>query len=317
MDRPDSEHSPNPPDEARVRRALQEAGVERPPGALDHALALVRFLRSADPWDARQTPDTLVPHLLEEAHEVADAIRAGRTEALEAELGDLLLNLAFQLVVAEERGRFDAASVIHRLERKIVLRHPHLFGLGPEVGWEEAKARERGKRGEGDPAEGGGPAESGGRRNGEVGLLEAIEAGPDPLLAADRLQRRAAEVGFDWPDFHGALAKVLEEAEEVRTLLEGERNVEIGGGTAEGGRTGEGGSPLAAIEDELGDLLFAAVNLARLAGVRADTALVRANRKFVRRFGALERMARERGVDLEEASLEELDAIWEEVKEGE
>lgn len=289
-----------------IRRAMEDAGVERPPGELDHALALVRFLRSRDPWDARQTPRSLIPHLLEEAHEVVDAIGADDPAALEGELGDLLLNVAFQVVIGEEEGRFEPASVVRRLEEKIVRRHPHLFGLGEEPGWEEAKALER-------------EAE-------DDGLLDSVARERDPLLRAHRLQVRAAEVGFDWPDFQGALAKVVEEVEEARTLLEGarDRGVPPAEGRPSPGTGGRRADPddhasareahLEAVEEELGDLLFAAVNLARISGVRADAALEGANRKFVRRFGALERMARERGVDLEAASLDEMDAIWEEVK---
>jgi NTP pyrophosphatase (non-canonical NTP hydrolase) len=112
-------------------------------GILDRALAVVEFLRSRCPWDRSRTPETLVPHLLEESHEVADAIRDDDTEALEGELGDLLLNVAFQIVLAEEENAFDRGSVVRRMERKMVRRHPHLFGLGEQEDWERLKAKER------------------------------------------------------------------------------------------------------------------------------------------------------------------------------
>ncbi len=246
------------------------------PGSLDRALALVRFLRAHCPWDARQTARTLVPHLLEETHEVVDAIHSGDGDALEGELGDLLLNLAFQIVVAEERGQLTADSVTRRLEAKMERRHPHLYGLGPARDWETLKARERGE----------------GER-----VLDGLAAGLDPLTRAHRMQERVAGVGFDWADHRGAWAKVQEELEEV-------------------GEAVEGGDE-AALEEELGDLLFAVVNLVRLVGAHPVSALDRANRKFHRRFEALEALAQDRGVTLGEASLEALDRLWDDVKAGE
>ncbi len=248
-------------------------------GVLDRALGLVEFLRARCPWDAAQTPASLQPLLLEEAHEVADAIAAGDEPGLRDELGDLLLNLAFQVVLAEERGAFGREAVAAGLEQKMRRRHPHLFGLGEAEPWAEIKARERAARGGGE------------------GLLDGLASGMDPLLRAYRIQERVAEVGFDWPDPGGAFDKVREEVEEVRH--------ELAGGDAD------------RLEDELGDLLFAAVNLARLARVHPTTALARANAKFSGRFGALERLARERGVVLGSASLQELDVLWDEVKRAE
>lgn len=243
------------------------------PGTLDRALALVRFLRSECPWDAKQTAESLIPHLLEETHEVVDAIRAGDEHELEGELGDLLLNLAFQIVVAEERGRIDADSVYARLEGKMIARHPHLFGDGERKSWEELKAAER--------AEG-------------EGVLSGLAAGLDPLTKSYRIQERVAGVGFDWDDWRGPRDKVAEELEEVARAVEA--------GDAE------------AVTEEVGDLLFAAVNLARLAKVHPTTALERANAKFRARFEEVERIATERGLDMGTAGLEALDAIWDEVK---
>lgn len=247
-------------------------------GTLDRALDLVRFLREQCPWDAAQTARTLVPHLLEESHEVVDAIHDGDPAALEGELGDLLLNLAFQVVVGEEEGHFTAGSITRRLEDKMRRRHPHLYGLGEQEPWEVLKARE-----EGD----GGPR----------GVLDGLARGLDPLTRAHRMQERVSGVGFDWADHQGAWDKVAEELEEVREALEE---------GAEG-----------AVEEELGDLLFAVVNLVRRAGRHPVSALDRANRKFHRRFDRLEGLARERGVDLGSAGLEALDRLWDELKEEE
>lgn len=252
-----------------------------PGGVLDRALALVEFLRARCPWDAAQTPASLQPMLLEEAHEVADAIAAGDEPGLRDELGDLLLNLAFQVVLAEERGAFGREAVVAGLEEKMRRRHPHLYGLGEAEPWAAVKARERAERGGGEPE----------------GLLDGLAGGMDPLLRAFRMQERVAEVGFDWPDPGGALAKVREEVEEVGQELDP-----------------AGGPDPRLLEEELGDLLFSVVNLARLAGVHPTTALARANAKFAGRFGALERLARARGVVLGRATLEELDALWDEVK---
>lgn len=246
-------------------------------GTLDRALGLVEFLRAGCPWDAAQTHHSLRRYLLEESHEVVDAIEAEDDDALRDELGDLLLNVAFQIVIAEERAAFTRREVVEGLEAKMRRRHPHLYG-GESVSWEEVKEEERRSLG-GEAAE---------------GLLGHLVAGADPLAHARRLQSRVAEVGFDWPDASGAWAKVREEVEEVER--------EIGAGEA------------GALEEEIGDLLFAVVNFARLSNVHPSTALIRANQKFVRRFGRLEELAAERGVVVGEAPLDALDDLWSVVK---
>jgi nucleoside triphosphate diphosphatase len=251
-----------------------------PAGVLDRALALVEFLRAGCAWDAAQTPGTLRRYLLEESHEVVDAIESGDEIGLRDELGDLLLNVAFQVVLAEERSAFDRHEVVAGLESKMRRRHPHLYGDGDAESWDAYKARERGEAAAAPGA----------------GLLGDVPAGGDALAHAQRIQERVSTVGFDWADPRGAWEKVREETEEV-----GE---ELASGDS------------ARLEEELGDLLFSIVNLTRLCGVHAPTALARANRKFSRRFAALEALAARRGVDLATAGLERLDLLWNDAKRG-
>jgi len=260
-----------------VKPSQAETPPRAPPsgGTLDRALALAGFLRANCPWDAAQTPLSLQPYLLEEAHEAAHAIAAGDPAALRDELGDLLLNLAFQVVIAEEAGAFSRTEVVERVEQKMRRRHPHLYGGEPEA-WDAIKARERAERGAGRS------------------ILDAVPPGLDPLARAYRVQARVAGFGFDWSDWRGAWEKVREEVDEVGHELEA-------GDTAK-------------LEEELGDLLFAVVNLVRLAGAHPVPALSRANAKFERRFAGVEALAAERGLVFGEASLEELDVLWDEVK---
>lgn len=250
-------------------------------------LALLRRLRAPDgcPWDREQTPRSLLPYLIEEAHEVAHALEAGDDPAAVDELGDLLLHLAFQIVIAEEAGRFDLQAVAGGLIAKMVRRHPHVFGEAEYMGqghqamWERLKREERA-----DTRAAGGV----------IGTLpEHLPA----LVRAHRMQEKVASVGFDWRDPADARRKVDEE------LAEAER--EAAEGTPE------------SLEEEYGDLLFALVNWGRLLGVHPDTALRRANRKFESRFRRLETLAAERGVDIEASPLEALDALWDEIKAGE
>jgi MazG family protein len=250
--------------------------LQLPSGVLDRTLGLIEFLRSNCPWDAAQTHGSLRRYLLEESHEVVDAIESGDDDELRDELGDLLLNIAFQIVIAEERNAFNREAVVRGLEDKMRRRHPHLYG-GEQVSWDQLKEREVGNVA--DQAS---------------GLLGDLVAGRDPLAHAERVQRRVAGVGFDWADAHGAWEKVHEEVEEVQ------REFEKG--------------DVQKLEEEIGDLLFAMVNYSRLAGVHPSTALVRANAKFTRRFSRLEALATERGVVLGQASLPELDALWDVVK---
>lgn len=305
------------PSEATPPPAEGHDHAARAAGRLDRALELVRFLRSACPWDAAQTAVSLVPHLLEEAAETADAIHDGDADRLEDELGDLLLNLAFQVVVAEESGTLDAESVTARLEAKMRRRHPHLYGDGPREPWEAIKARERAEREASRRDEIEGDFDDPRTAGVPDGVLSGLSSGLDPLTAAYRIQDRVAEVGFDWEDASGAIAKTAEELAEVEGELAASPAPHASAAAAPGPDTAPGTEPSAALVEEVGDLLFAAVNVARLAGVHPTTALAKANRKFTRRFEALEQLARESDVSMGEASLEELDGLWDRVKAAE
>jgi len=244
--------------------------------ALARALALVRDLRARCPWDRAQTPQTLRPYLVEEVLELDQALKHDAAAALRDELGDLLLHLAFQIVIGEERKTLDAESVTRALEEKMWRRHPQLFGHAEtpdHEAWERAKQRERGE----------------GR-----GSLRGLPPTLPALLMAFRLQERAGGVGFDWPDPNGPLAKVKEELGELER------------------ETGEGKRER--LEDEIGDLLFAVVNLARKLAIDPRAALERANDKFTRRFEAMELLAEQRGIEIGRATLDELDRLWDEVK---
>jgi ATP diphosphatase len=238
--------------------------------ALGRAVAMVKDLRVRCAWDRIQTRESLRPYLIEEVHELDQAIGGGSPDAIRHEVADLLLHLAWQLVLAEEQGEWTADQVADDLESKMKRRHPHLFDLGPKEGWELLKKRER----------------SGGALHGLPPTL------PD-LLMAQRIQERAAGVGFDWPDAAGPAAKVREELAEVEAESAPER-----------------------LDHEIGDLLFSVVNLARKVGVHPGPALDRANTRFAERFRMVEKLAGERGIEMHRAKLEELDVLWEEAKEG-
>ena len=271
----------------------EHAARHRPGDALlGRALAQVRYLREHCPWDARQTARSLRPYLLEEAHEVADAIVAGEAATLAEELGDLLLNLAFQVVVGEETGAFDARRVIEALEKKMRARHPHVYGDAAEPpDWETLKAHER---------EAG--ADKSGARSDPGDPFAGVPQGLEPLARALRVQQRAAAVGFDWPNARGAVAKLREEIREVEELLDD------AGASPDASRGGT--LPDARLSEEVGDLLFAAVNVARLLDAHPGHALDGATAKFRERFERVYRAAERSGTPASEATLEELEALW-------
>ncbi len=235
-------------------------------------LALVKDLRQRCDFDRALTLDSLRPYLREELAEFEEALDQSDEARIAAELGDLFLHCAFQLVLAEERGAFDLAEVSRRLVAKMKARHPHLYADGAKPDWEKHKAQERARvaRERGEP----------------VSVLGHLPPGLPELERAYRFQERAATVGFDWPDVAGPLEKLEEEVRETR----------------------------AHPAEEVGDVLFAAVNVARKAGIHPSTALRHATEKFTRRFRAVERLAAERGIDVAAAGLEALDALWDEVK---
>ncbi len=252
--------------------------------SLDDTLALMRDLRQRCEWDAAQTHESLRPYLLEEAHELDDALRLGDDNLVREELGDVLLQVLFHSVLAEERGAFAFSDVARGLITKMKARHPHLYGDSAREPWERMKSKNRSS------------------------IADGLPAALPPLHRAHRLQDRAAGVGFDWPDANGPAAKVAEELEEVKAELH-----------ASPPPASAGAPPLFdahhyAREAELGDLLFAVVNLCRKAGVHASIALDKANAKFVHRFQRMEQLAAERGLNMEHAGLEKLDALWDEAK---
>jgi MazG family protein len=254
--------------------------------SLEDTLALMRDLRRRCDWDAAQTHESLRPYLIEEAHEVDEALLAGDDGRLRDELGDLLLQILFHSVIAEERGAFGLHDVAESFVTKMKGRHPHLYGDGVREPWERMKAKKR------------------------ESIVEGLPAGLPSLHRAYRLQDRAAGVGFDWPNATGPLEKVHEELEEVKVEL-----AQLG--ESDRDRTPSYDETHDRLQDEIGDLLFAVVNLARKAGVHPALALDRANQKFSRRFDGVERLARERGIPVGEAGLAVLDSLWDEVKKTE
>ena len=249
-------------------------------------MARLRDPQGGCPWDLRQTYATIVPYTLEEAYEVADAIQRGDLVELRDELGDLLFQIVFYSQLAREQGAFDFDDVARGICDKMVRRHPHVFADAEYRGddqlrqaWEQHKAEERAERGQAAVS------------SQMDGVARALPA----LIRAEKLQKRAARVGFDWPDAKGAFDKVCEELDEVEA--------EVASGDVD------------RLEDELGDLLFAMVNVVRLLGLDAEQTLSRANEKFERRFRAMEQALQEAGHgDLRALSLAELDAAWEAVK---
>ena len=243
------------------------------------------------PWDRAQTLDSLRPYLLEEAHEVLEALDEGDPEAHRAELGDLLFQIVFHAAIREGEGHFDLDGVVEAIRSKMIRRHPHVFGpegapprLTPEeveAKWAQIKAAERRAKAK---VKGDGPADP----------LAGVPRSLPSLQRAWRLQNKAAAVGFDWPDIAGARAKLREEIEELDAAI------------ASGDRK--------AIEDEYGDVMFVLVRLGQKLEVEAETALRRTTHKFERRFAHVVARCHERGLDPSQVGLETLDAYWDEAK---
>jgi nucleoside triphosphate diphosphatase len=265
--------------------------------ALEALIALMARLRDPQqgcPWDLKQTFASIAPYTIEEAYEVADAIAREDPQRLRDELGDLLLQVVFHARMAEERGWFDFADVAESIHDKLVRRHPHVFaGAAIEARnlpreWEAQKARER---------------EQAAAHAEDRGTLAGVPQALPALMRATKLGRRAARVGFDWPDAVQVRAKLAEELGELDAALADRAGTEADGAPA--------ADPVAA---ELGDLLFAIVNLSRHLEVDAEAALRSANAKFERRFRRMERLVAERGQTLERLSAAQWDELWREAK---
>jgi len=266
-------------------------------------MAALRTPGSGCPWDLEQDFQTIAPYTIEEAYEVADAIGRRDLDDLKDELGDLLLQVVFHARMAEEQGAFAFGDVVQAITEKLIRRHPHVFGGkgGMSTGevnvqWDEIKAQERESRKAARATAGKGPAlvdSSPGR----AGALSGVSPGLPALARALKLQQKASKVGFDWNSAQAVVDKIREETDEIEAEL-------------------EGGEP-AKLNEEVGDLLFVVVNLARHLGVDPETALRMSNLKVERRFAAIEDALAEVGKRPEDATLAEMDALWDQAKERE
>lgn len=250
------------------------------------------------PWDREQTHQTLRTYLIEEAYEVLDALESGNDAKFAEEMGDLLLQIVFHSQIASEENRFTVSDVIREIHDKMIRRHPHVFGAArakdsAEVlrNWEQIKAEERRSNAK--------PVLSDGKpTHGEqASLLDGVSHGLPATLQGFQLTRKAARIGFDWEKVEGVFEKLHEEAGEVKSALNSDDSKKV--------------------EEELGDLLFAAVNLARFLKVDPEIALSRANAKFSQRFRTMERLARERGKEFKDLPRDQMEALWNATKHSE
>ncbi len=259
----------------------------QPSRDISRLLEIMAALRNPDggcPWDLDQDFSSIRHYTIEEAYEVSDAIERNDFEALREELGDLLLQPVFHAQMASEEGRFDFGDVVQSITEKLIRRHPHVFGEqaardagGAKARWDDVKEDERAKKAA--------------RKDGRVSVLDDVPQVLPSLARAEKLTKRAARVGFDWPDVPAVMAKVTEEIAELdAATTEAERH------------------------EEMGDLLFAISNLARHLKIDPEAALRDANAKFTRRFHYVEERARQDGVEMAEAGLERLDGYWNEIR---
>lgn len=279
----------------------------------ERAVNIMERLRAPGgcPWDREQTFDTIKPYTLEETYEVLEAIDKRDWHELAGELGDLLLQVLFYAEMAKEQGSFSVDDVLERLSSKLINRHPHVFGdvkadTSAEVkrNWEALKVEERKKR-EGDTAER------------KPSILAGVSSAMPSLLEAAKLSSRAAQAGFDWPNVEGLFDKLQEETEELREHLKefpapGPRPQ--GRGVAGSGRTAIPDTLQEKLEEEVGDLFFVMVNIARYLSVDPESALRKTNRKFKRRFQWMEDRLHETGRSADEAPMEELESLWQQAK---
>ena len=255
---------------------------ETPYTRVKQLMAALRNPNGGCPWDLEQDFASIIPYTIEEAYEVADAVTRGDMDELKNELGDLLLQVVFHSQMASELGHFNLDDVADGLVNKMVSRHPHVFGdesertaQGQTLAWEEIKAAERKAKGQDEVPK---------------SVLADVALALPALMRAEKLQKRAARVGFDWPDTDGVLDKIVEEAQEV-TDAAASGNMD-------------------AIEDEIGDLLFAVTNLSRKLGIDPEVALRRTNDKFTRRFMSVEAGAKASARDVSDMSLDEMESLW-------
>ena len=267
----------------------------KPSRDIQRLIEIMAALRTPDtgcPWDLKQNFATIAPYTIEEAHEVADAIERNDLDDLKDELGDLLLQVMFHARMAQEQDAFAFGDVVQAITEKLIRRHPHVFGdtrhLTPDEVkglWDKIKAEEKAARRQ--------------RRgiDDEAGALAGIPSGLPALTRALKLQQKASKVGFDWNDPRAVLDKIKEETAEIERALDaGDRD---------------------AVADEIGDLMFALVNLARHLDVDSETSLRGTNAKFERRFAAIEAALAQRGKTPSDATLQEMDALWDEAKDAE
>jgi len=255
-------------------------------------MAALRTPKTGCPWDLEQTFATIAPYTIEEAYEVADAISRNDLDDLREELGDLLFQVVFHARMAEEAKAFDFGDVVKAIADKLIRRHPHVFGdkAGPatqeqiRATWEVIKRQEKAER----------AARRQEHARAESSLLAAVKAGVPALTRAFELQKKVATVGFDWREAGPVVDKIREETDEIEAAL----------------ATGDKDK----ISEEIGDLIFTAINLARVSGIDPETALRTTNAKFERRFAFVEAAIAARGHTLEQTSLEEMDALWTEAK---
>lgn len=257
--------------------------LEEKADAFTRFLTVLDTLRQKCPWDAKQTNESLRPNTVEEVFELADALLQDDTNNIKKELGDVLLHIGFYAKIASEKNQFDIADVCNSLTDKLIYRHPHIYGNvkadSPEQvskNWEQIKLTEK---------------------DGNKSVLAGVPAALPALIKANRIQEKAANIGFDWEEKSQVWDKVKEEYSEVQHEIE----------------TGNSDS----LEQEFGDLLFAVVNAARLYGVNPENALEKTNKKFIRRFTYLENKSREMGKSLKDMTLAEMDEIWNQAKKEE
>ncbi len=251
--------------------------------ALGRVIDTLDILRVKCPWDAKQTNESLRPNTIEEVYELCDALIKEDNPNIRKELGDVLLHILFYAKIGEEKGAFDIADVCDALNDKLVFRHPHVFGTAQVDSTDQVLRNWEELK----------LKEKGGNKTVLSGVPTALPA----MIKAERITEKAANVGFDWEDRSQVWAKVAEEIDEFKAEAERE--------------------DLARMEAEMGDVLFAIVNAARLYGINAENALEKSNAKFISRFNHIERRAAENGRALKELTLEEMDALWNEAKRAE